>query len=242
MSARDGDDEMEGLPADVADLLARGRDQPDGPDPAVRARLRARILAPTLAGIPASGSPPGAAGTRTVALGKSVGLALATFALGVGSGVVLHAQLRRPAPASVAAPLTAPVAPAPQCPPPIAAAQAPSAARAAPPSNCPVAPGRAPDADADRGLGRERALLDQARATLVGGDPRAALGVLERHRRAFADGRLAEERDVLRVKALFAAGRTADAREAAASFLRKHPASLFRSTVEDSLAAAGSAN
>ena len=233
-----GDDQMDELPADVAELVARGRDQPDGPDPAVRARLRARILAPTLAGLPASGRPSGGGGARTVALGKSIGMALATFALGVGSGVVLHTQRQPPAPVPVAAPLTAAAAPTPQCPPPVAVAPAPSAAPVAPAGvrgNCPAAPARAPGAGAaaDRGLGRERALLDQARAALVSGDPQAALGTLERHRRGFPDGRLAEERDVLRVKALFAAGRTTEAREAAASFLRKHPASLFRSAVED---------
>jgi len=98
----------------------------------------------------------------------------------------------------------------------------------------PRPPGR--DEAGDRGLGRERALLDQARAALVSGDSAAALAALDRHRRGFPDGRLAEERDVLRLKALLAAGRAAEARAAAERFLHKHPASLFRPAVERAVA------
>jgi outer membrane protein assembly factor BamD (BamD/ComL family) len=79
-------------------------------------------------------------------------------------------------------------------------------------------------------------LLDQARAALVSGDAGGALTVLDRHRRIFPDGRLAEERDVLRVRALLAAGRAKAAQAEAARFLRKHPASLFRPAVEQTIA------
>jgi hypothetical protein len=238
VSFRDRDNQDLGqLPGDVAELLARGRDHLDPLDLDVRARLRGRLLAAAPAGGGASGggeprtgaapAHPGAVGSAF--LTKPIALLLTTFALGMGSGAVLDAWLRS----------GAPVAPPAQAPPPtvLSVASGPAPEPAAPPSPsaaCPAPPARAPERDreTDRGLGRERALLDQARAALVGGDAHRALVALDRHRRLFSGGRLEEERDVLRVRALLAAGRAKEGRAEAGRFLRKHPVSLFRPAVE----------
>ena len=228
------------LPTDVAELLARGSGHVDRLDPEVQARLRARVLSTALSGGgasdgggPAAPAHPGAAGP--LFLTKPIALLLTTFALGMGSGAALHAWLR----SSVARPTTPPA----QAPPPavLSIAPRPAPEPAAPPSAtaaaCPAPAHRAAERerDTDRGLGRERTLLDQARAALVGGDASHALRTLDRHRRMFPDGHLEEERDVLRVRALLAAGRAKEAQAEAGRFLRKHPASLFRPAVEQAI-------
>jgi hypothetical protein len=240
------------LPTDVAELLARGSGHVELLDPEVRARLRARLLSPAPAAGATSGdkaqgpgpAPSAAAGAGRVFLSKPVAVVLTTFALGMGSGAALHGWLRSPGtPAMVPLPQASP--PAPASPPAVLSPAPPSGVQppqpAAQPSRSPARPAPAPRADRDRdddddGLGRERALLEQARAALVGGDPGRALAALDRHRRIFPDGRLAEERDVLRVRTLAAAGRTRDAQAEAERFLRKHPASLFRPAVEQAIA------
>jgi hypothetical protein len=241
MTFRSGDDQDLGtLPADVAELLARGSGHVDRLDPEVRARLRARLLSPALSGGGAAGGGPGTGAAPSAAKGplfltKPIALLVTTFALGMGSGAALHSWLRSgPTPA---------MAPSAQAPPPAvpSIAPRPTSEPAAPPSAssvCPAPPPRTPDREreTDRGLGRERALLDQARASLVGGDPGRALAALDRHRRLFPEGHLEEERDVLRVRALLGAGRTKEAQTEAGRFLRKHPASLFRPAVEEAIA------
>jgi hypothetical protein len=227
------DKELEALPADVAELLARVSGHVERLDPEVRTRLRARLLATAAGGTRPRAAPahPGAAGQAL--LTRPIALLLTTFALGMGSGAALHSWLRSgsiPAMAlpAQAAPLTVipvPPRPAPQpvTPPPASFV-------------CPAPPrARERQGDADRALGRERTLLDQARAALVGGDASRALAALGRYRRLFPDGHLEEERDVLRVQALQSTGRTKEARAEAGRFLRKHPASLFRPAVEQAI-------
>jgi len=54
-----------------------------------------------------------------------------------------------------------------------------------------------------------------------------ALALVTEHGRNFPTGRLAEEREALRVRALSGAGRTEDSRRAAASFARRFPRSVL---------------
>ncbi|HSY39197.1 MAG TPA: hypothetical protein VLA79_06695 [Polyangia bacterium] len=230
------------LPADVAELLARGSGHVDRLDPEVRARLRARLLSPALSGGGPGAAPahPGAA--RAVFLAKPIALLLTTFALGMGSGAGLHSWLRSGAAPATTTPAQAPppaVVPVPPTPAPQPGTPPRASTGCPTPSPSPRTPERL--IDADRGLGRERALLDQARAALVGGDAIHALAALDRHRRMFPDGHLEEERDVLHVRALLAAGREKEAHAEATRFLRKHPASLFRPAVEEAIAEPGGA-
>ncbi len=234
-SGRD-DKELEALPADVAELLARGSGHVERLAPEVRTRLRARLLATASGGGASGGTAPAHPGTVGQAfLTKPIALVLTTFALGMGSGAALHSWLRSAAiPATAPPAQAAPTAVVPVTPRPAPQHVTPSPASSGCPAPSPPASERS--GDADRGLGRERALLDQARAALVGGDPGRALAALDRHRRLFPDGRLEEERDVLRVRALLAAGRAKEARAEAGRFLLKHPASLFRPAVEEAIA------
>ena len=57
--------------------------------------------------------------------------------------------------------------------------------------------------------------------------PPAALPPIAEHARRFKNGRLAEEREALRVKALVGLGRMEDARRAAAGFKARFPYSVL---------------
>ena len=72
-------------------------------------------------------------------------------------------------------------------------------------------------------LERELALLRAARDALARADADAALTALAEHAAEFPTGHLREERLVLRVEALCAAGSRADARREATSFAQAHP-------------------
>jgi len=122
------------------------------------------------------------------------------------------APVVQPAPAKVVA---RPVAPAPAPiveEPPAPVASAPALSRA----------------DAARA---ELRLLRQARAAVARENYAAALPPIAEHARRFKDGRLSEEREALRVKALVGLGRTDDARRAATAFRARFPRSVLLSAV-----------
>jgi hypothetical protein len=73
----------------------------------------------------------------------------------------------------------------------------------------------------------ELRLLRHARAAVAGEDYAAALRPIAEHARRFPDGRLAEEREALRVKALAGLDRSEDARHAAAAFRARFPRSVL---------------
>ncbi len=99
-----------------------------------------------------------------------------------------------------------------------------------------VEPPRSPRAEVEAPtsaseLAAELALLHEARAALAAGDGAGALRRLGEHARRFRSGHLVEERMLLRVQALCAVGRTAQAREAARTFTRRYPDSPHTLTV-----------
>jgi len=116
-----------------------------------------------------------------------------------------------------------------------------------PPSPTTVAPTsdeRAPTAaprlwDVNRRTGRpaveELRLLDRARESDARGDYGSVLVVGGEHERSFPEGRLAEEREVLRVRALVGLGRANEARRVAAKFHRQFPRSVLSQKVDDTL-------
>jgi hypothetical protein len=73
----------------------------------------------------------------------------------------------------------------------------------------------------------ELRLLRQARAAVAREDFTAALKPIAEHTHRFRDGRLAEEREALRVKALASLGRKDEARRAAAAFENRFPRSVL---------------
>jgi outer membrane protein assembly factor BamD (BamD/ComL family) len=72
-------------------------------------------------------------------------------------------------------------------------------------------------------------VLEPARQAVSAGNFASALGSIAAHERRFPHGRLAEEREALRVKALRGLGRADDARRAAAEFRQQFPRSVLSS-------------
>ena len=79
----------------------------------------------------------------------------------------------------------------------------------------------------------ELRFLDRARQSEARGDYASVLVIAAEHERSFPAGRLAEEREVLRVKALVGLGRADDARRVAAKFRRQFPRSVLLQRIED---------
>ena len=73
----------------------------------------------------------------------------------------------------------------------------------------------------------ELRLLQQARTAVARHDFAAALPPIAEHTRRFREGRLAEEREALRVRALSGLGRADDARRAADAFEARFPRSVL---------------
>jgi hypothetical protein len=82
-----------------------------------------------------------------------------------------------------------------------------------------------------RSLDDETTLLDRANRALAS-DPGLALALIDEHGKQFSDASLAEERELLGVRALLGLGRRQEARERIAKFLRTYPQSAYRSRVE----------
>lgn len=71
----------------------------------------------------------------------------------------------------------------------------------------------------------ELKLLEPARSSIARGEYAAALAALEQHRREFPNGQLSEEREALRVRALWGSGQRPLALNAAKAFRKRYPRS-----------------
>jgi len=147
---------------------------------------------------------------------------------------IVRPAVRHEARRNEAPPIEAP--PAPTTPPPAIETPAPieagdvTGAVARRPSAPPTAagdPACAPAPASQSGVAGEARLVTEGVRALRSGRSACALSLLDTHARAFREGVLAEERDAERALALAALGRTAEARIAAAAFLRRYPASLL---------------
>jgi hypothetical protein len=90
-------------------------------------------------------------------------------------------------------------------------------------------------AGSDDGL-EELRLLDRARQFDRRGDYSAALASTREHQRRFSDGRLVEEREALRIRALMGLGRAREAGAIAALFRRKFPRSVLLESIDRMMA------
>ena len=70
-------------------------------------------------------------------------------------------------------------------------------------------------------------LLQRAQVAFAGRDFPGALVLVAEHARRFPNGRLAEEREALRVRSLAGSGRADDARRAVAAFANRFPRSVL---------------
>jgi len=79
----------------------------------------------------------------------------------------------------------------------------------------------------------ELALLQRAHTAYARRDYAGALAVVGEHGRRFPNGRLAEEREAIRVESLASAGHTVEARGAAATFAKRFPRSVLLGRVKE---------
>ncbi len=78
----------------------------------------------------------------------------------------------------------------------------------------------------------ELKLLAPARVAVAQGDFASALTAIAAHARRFPGGRLAEEREALRVQALSGLGRAKEAQRAASAFRQRFPSSILLSRMK----------
>jgi hypothetical protein len=196
-------------------LLANGKEIPQLSD-IVRARAlsRARASVENLAVVPTTAH----TGRR-----RALSLAFAASAiLSVGvAGAVVAIRTFAPQPM----PPAQPAAPHVSTPPAVLPAD-PAVPAAAPQPSAPVKRSTRP-ALASESYAAELELLQRAQAAYAGRSFTNALTVVAEHRRRFPNGRLAEEREALRVRALNGAGRAREARAAAAAFAERFPRSVL---------------
>jgi hypothetical protein len=241
--------EPERLSGELEALLDAERDI-EAPGADARARLLARLGPIVIPGAIGAGvgaaAASGASGTETAATSKAAGLlgagvkaklvvAAIAGAVGAVGGAMTHAALTRP-PVPKLAPTT--VAPTPIPPPPAASAPPlpePVQSALSAPTSAPsaVQPARS-GASTAASLRTERLLLERATAALMRGDANSALAALHEHARRFPQGELAEEREVLLVRALRAAGQNDAAEKQAKDFKQKFPSSLQSGTLDAS--------
>jgi hypothetical protein len=212
---------------DLETMLERGRAIRPLPD-VVRARALARARATIAQGAEAAPAPVAAPPARTH--GRRIALAAAFTLLIGGAGAVaaIHGGVLerfRPAPAPI--PRTRIDPPRPQSPPAVAKEEEPESLpkriekhRARPPT-------------AQESYAAELGLLHRAHVAYASRDFSSALVLVAEHARRFPNGRLAEEREALRVRSLAGSGRTADARRAVAAFATRFPRSVLLPRLQD---------
>jgi hypothetical protein len=81
----------------------------------------------------------------------------------------------------------------------------------------------------------ELGLLQPARSSIARGDFAAALAAVSQHQREYPRGQLTEEREALRVRALWGLGQKDGALRAAAAFRKRYPRSVLLSWMSDTL-------
>ena len=231
---------MDALDRSLAELRAEL-----SPSSGDKARLRARILAPTLGGEAAA--PPSRPLTRWAGLkaAGTLGLAAGALLLGVGAGAGfwLGREASTPAmnlPAASVASLLEPVPalrppPEAEASPPLPALEPPGAAStpatSEPKRNDEPRPRATRKALPPNPLNDELALLRRVERALRNADPALALALLGELDERFPESRLVEERQAAR---LIADCRMdgPDADSQARAFLRDHPASVYRQRVQ----------
>lgn len=214
--------------AELVSLYEHERELPSVP-PAVRARVVARLHAAQLAGLkptPLVSAPP-------VRRRWAIAAGLLCLVSTAATAAVLEFRGHR-----AKAPDKMPVATAAETTRPLLPRRASMAARA------PLAPEPAlavPGLPAGNAQPRHPAaadavrdelrLLKQARAAVSQQEYAAALRFVAEHTRRFKNGRLAEEREALRVSSLAGLGRTDEAQRAAAAFQVRFPRSVLLEAV-----------
>ncbi len=212
---------------DVDSTIARGRPIRRAPD-VVRARLLARARTAAAA---ARTAPPVALPLATAQperrLRVAVAAALLLASAGAGAAVALHA---RPPVAEQDDAVEAPAARRPQPARALAFADT-AAADPAPAPRSRLARAHRPLSPRES-YAAELQLLQRAQSAYARRDYSAALAVAAEHARRFPTGRLAEEREALRVRSLVSVGRGDEAGAALNSFMSRFPRSVLLSRLQ----------
>lgn len=82
---------------------------------------------------------------------------------------------------------------------------------------------------------KELQVLQPARQAVTRGDFTTALSAVEEHQKQFPSGKLAEEREALRIKALVGLGRSGEAQRAGAMFRARFPHSALLKRIDEML-------
>ena len=187
----------------------------------VRARVlsRARASMAATAALPHESIPTVRRRALTVALAASLALA-------IGAAVATAALLGRAPSPIQPAPLAIPSTEQPMRNSTLDVL--PSLPKVAPQSAFPVRPQHwERPVTAQESYAAELELLQRAQVAYVAREFPDVLARVAEHGRKFPSGRLAEEREALRVRALEGAGRTEEARRAAAAFASRFPRSIM---------------
>lgn len=210
------------LEQQVEAVMEQGRQVRPAPD-VVRARLLARARA-AVAASRSSSTPMPALSTPAAGPGRRIAVAAAALLVFVtaGTAAALYSRVTR-AP-DIAAPLRAPEPPAVRTSEPApetvpAPGPVPSTRSQRPHQSIAIAP--------QESYAAELQLLQRAQSEYASHDFANALVLAAEHGRRFPNGRLAEEREALRVRSLAHAGRGDEARRALASFAKRFPNSAF---------------
>jgi TolA-binding protein len=204
---------------DLEALLERARVIPPVSDV-----VRARALARARAAAAAASTPapeytvPNRAGRPSIAVAASIAL-LALIAGGTAAALFHHAPAPPPLPSSVRrAPPRVAAAVAERAIPPVVAPQPIALAKTRRPAHV-VPPQESYAAELD--------LLRHAQAAYASRDFSNALVLVAEHGRRFPNGRLAEEREALRVRSLASSGHGGEARRAFDAFANRFPRSVL---------------
>jgi hypothetical protein len=221
----------------IEELLAHERVIPPQPEH-VRARAFARARAALAASAGLRARPHAVMLSRPRRRALAVAAAIAGVAVVAASAAAYQVHRRGgwwgQAPAAQPAPVAAPAPVSRKPAPPVA--PPPPVALASPPPERPRSSVGAHQAGRDPSQ-QELRLLRAAREAVAREDFATALPLLSEHARRFGSGRLAEEREALRVRSLAGLGRTQEARRAAAAFKARFPRSVLLPVVTDMPAA-----
>lgn len=226
---------LEALSPEMVSLLAKERDFPDEP-----AEVRARAMARARTALDDVFS----SSTRSFWQRRVTLLVAATFVLGFAAvAIAARLSLRRPTVQGPSVPAELAVTPARahSLEPARPKAEVPAETRSGVVSDVPERPSVGPQprrssaADATDADALELALLQQARGAVAKGEFSMALDALLAHQRRFPAGRLREEREALRIKALAGLGRNDEAQRAAERFRERFPRSVLSRRIEETV-------
>jgi hypothetical protein len=214
-------------------LLERARTILPAPD-VVRARAlaraRAAVAAATASAAASTAAPviPARGRTPRIALAASVALLIGAASAGAAlrGWIPQHQEpAPQPSPRTVRPVPAAPEHPAP----PAVARETTSIAKLQRPARQPTA---------QESYAAELELLQRAQAAYTRRDFSSALVLVAEHGRRFPNGRLAEQREALRVRSFAGSGRAEEARRAVAAFAVRFPRSVLLQRLQETATAA----